>query len=242
MAPPLTASAWLRFDAIRRGLDAVDPSSVLEVGAGEGAMAWRLARRFEYEGLEPDPASFSMAASRLAALGRGRVRRATTADLLAEERYDLVCSFEVLEHVPDDRGELVRWSRFLRPGGSLLVSVPAHRKRYGPADQVVGHQRRYDREDLRSALREGGFEIVWIESWGVGIGHLLEGIRHLMAKRLGREPEKRGTAGSGRWLQPHGFLAGVLTAAVAAPFRLAQYPLRGTSLGIGWVALAQRRR
>lgn len=244
-APPLTPAAWLRYDAIRRGFREAAPGRVLEVGAGEGAFACRLAARFDYEGIEPDPESFAVAARRLAALGRGRVRPITTAELVDDEPFDLVCAFEVLEHLRDPHAELRRWGRLLRPGGHALVSVPAHRDRFGPADHAVGHHRRFDRTDLQELFQETGFAVMWIEAWGAGLGHALETIRHRVARReaRGRRPPRtsacEATGRSGRWLQPRGRTVGTLAAIASAPFRVLQYPLRRSEMGIGWVALAQ---
>lgn len=239
-SPPLTPSAWLRYDAIRRGLEEANPRRVLEVGVGEGAMACRLAARFDYKGLEPDPASFTAASKRLSRLGRGEILRATTAELPHADPYDLVCAFEVLEHLVDDRAELERWRDLLRPGGHVLVSVPAHRRHFGPADEAVGHQRRYDREDLHRILTAAALEPLWIEAWGLGLGHLLEWARDRIARRMAPDSAAEGTARSGRWLQPRAGVTGTLAALVAAPFRVLQHPMRRSSVGIGWVALARR--
>ena len=71
-APPLSLNGWLRWDVLRRILDELDDVvTVLEIGAGLGAVAVRLAQRYEYVGVERDPTSFAVARDRLARLGRG---------------------------------------------------------------------------------------------------------------------------------------------------------------------------
>ena len=75
-APPLTIGAWLRFDAIRRGLDSLSPDRVLEIGPGLGAMAHRLATRHEYVGLELDAVSHAATAAVLTRAGSGQVLNA----------------------------------------------------------------------------------------------------------------------------------------------------------------------
>lgn len=206
-------------------------------------MAWRLAYHFDYTGVEPDSTSHAMAARRLTELGRGRLLSGTT-ELLEprsdDERYDLVCGFEVLEHLADDVGELARWHTLLRPRGHVLLSVPAHRHRFSAADAAVGHYRRYDRGDLQRVLEEARFDVLWIEAWGAGLGHALEGIRNCVATVSRRPASDAGTARSGRWLQPRGRAAAVASAFVALPFRLLQRPARRGAVGIGWVALARR--
>jgi SAM-dependent methyltransferase len=241
-APPLTTAAWLRSDAVARALDRVRPERVLEVGAGRGAMGWRLARRCtSYVGLEPDPDSFAVARERLAGVPGAEMRNGDVGALAAGEVFDLVCAFEVLEHVEDDAGELRRWAAHLRAPGWLLLSVPAHQSRFGPTDEAVGHVRRYDRRPLVATLEAGGFRPVETTAWGAGAGHLLEWARdRITTRRPAPSTQHERTARSGRFLQPSSRLAGAATAVLAAPGRVVQRPFARTDTGIGWVVLARR--
>ena len=147
--------AWLRFDAIRRALDAVAPESVLEVGCGEGAMgAWFAARVAAYTGVEPDAVARATATARVGEMPGARI--VASIDDTAGLAVDLACAFEVLEHVEDDVGLLDTLRSRVRPGGALLLSVPAHPDRYGASDELVGHHRRYARADLESRLTRRG--------------------------------------------------------------------------------------
>src|ERR1700690_2022475 len=110
---PLTPNAWLRYELIK---DMFPPgiSDVLEVGCGQGALGTRLAQRFNYLGVEPDQVSWAIASKRIrAAGGRGEVRNIPVQDL-GDERFDLVCAFEVLEHIEDDAAAVKEWSARLR--------------------------------------------------------------------------------------------------------------------------------
>jgi SAM-dependent methyltransferase len=72
---------------------------------------------------------------------------------------DLVLLMDVLEHVPDERALLAEALGVLRPGGTLLATVPAHRWLFSPFDAFMGHLRRYGKGDLRGLLAGEGLEI-----------------------------------------------------------------------------------
>ena len=230
---PMTPSAWLRYDLIRRMLPP-GITDLLEVGCGQGALATRLSGRYRYLGVEPDRQSFEQARQRLALAGTGEVRNISFGEL-GEEQFDLVCAFEVLEHIESDATALKEWATRLRDGGWLLLSVPAYQSRYSAADELVGHFRRYDPDAVTALVASCGFTQVEVKHYGVPLGYLLEAARNLISKRrLNRSvpasPAER-TAGSGRLLQPSGVI-GVVNRCGTVPFRLVQraFPKSGTGL------------
>ena len=232
---PLTPNASLRFAVLERLLPH-DVADVLEVGCGQGAAGVRLAQRYRYLGLEPDLTSWSVARQRLAALGRGEVRNGTSAVLAEDRRFDVVCAFEVLEHIEDDVAALRDWKERLRPGGWLLLSVPAGQHRFGPADELVGHFRRYDAEQLTQLLSECGFSEITVRHYGFPLGYLLEfGRNRIAARRLRARPlttVAERTATSGRLLQPASRVRGAATRWGTAPFQALQRAFPGTGTGL----------
>ncbi|HAM22461.1 MAG TPA: methyltransferase type 11 [Actinobacteria bacterium] len=231
----MSVSGWLRWDMIARVLRDSHPSRVLEVGCGRGAMGARIAVRVtDYLGCEPDAESFAVARIRIEAAG-GRVLQATFDELPPDLLFDLVCSFEVLEHLEDDAGALAAWCGRLRPGGRVLVSVPAGRDHFGDCDAMVGHFRRYDPQDLVNLMRAAGLTNISVVTYGWPVGRILELVRQRAARAArvtaGGSTAER-TAASGRLLQPSGWFAGLATATLAFPFRFVQRlaPGRGTGL------------
>lgn len=238
--PPLTPNAWLRYDIIRallRDLQGVE--SVLEIGAGQGAMAARLARRYRYVGLEPDPISFAKASERLEGYKNATVVFGDSSSYVAPKPFDLVCAFEVVEHIEDDAGTLTEWCEFLRPGGHLLISVPAWQSQWGPTDVMAGHYRRYEPEALAGLLRSVGYVEPVVRTYGFPLGYVLQAARNILARRVQEDSLAESTARSGRLFQPPDSF-GLLTQVGTAPFRLVQRGFPRTRLGTGLLALARR--
>jgi SAM-dependent methyltransferase len=90
--------------------------------------------------------------------------------LLPDASVDYVYSVNVLEHIEDDIGVLAEISRKLRPGGRLLIYVPALHWLFTSMDREVGHVRRYSRGELNAKLCGAGYRItrsVYVDSIGV---------------------------------------------------------------------------
>jgi glycosyltransferase involved in cell wall biosynthesis len=75
------------------------------------------------------------------------------------ESYDTIVCLNVLEHIRDDVEALRHMHQFLRPGGRLVLYVPANPRLYCEMDRGVGHHRRYLLEELRGRMAEAGFRV-----------------------------------------------------------------------------------
>lgn len=78
----------------------------------------------------------------------------------ADASFDLVGAFDVVEHCEPEAVALTELSRVLRPGGRLLISVPAYQWAWSDFDDQNGHYRRYTRKRATQALESAGFEIL----------------------------------------------------------------------------------
>ncbi len=237
---PLAPRAALRWDVVRRFASDVAPSTILEIGCGMGAMGMRLARLAEYTAVEPDDRSFATAHARITPVG-GTVLQGDHTTVPEGRQYDLVCAFEVLEHISDDDGALKDWLDLVRPGGRLLLSVPAEPEKFGPWDTMVGHYRRYDAEQLTARLTAAGAVVQTVTHYAWPLGYLMEWVRNAIAARRQIDeddtPEDRSTS-SGRSLQPRKVVIGRAVELAVFPWaRLQRLHPRG---GPGLVALATR--
>jgi len=156
-------SFWFqgRNDIILWALDRYAPgaASMLEIGAGTG---------FVLDAVHRAHPGMRVVGSELFAEGLVHARRRLPdAELVQmdarampyEDEFDVIGAFDVLEHIDDDRGVLREVARALRPGGTLLVTVPQHQWMWSPADDYAHHVRRYARGELRDKLAGAGLEL-----------------------------------------------------------------------------------
>jgi glycosyltransferase involved in cell wall biosynthesis/precorrin-6B methylase 2 len=241
----------LRLDLVRRLLPKLPRDQpVLEVGFGAGAILEELAERElgPVVGIDYSAGATRLAARRLArfpAASRPRLMRATL-DALdpARARFGSILAFEVLEHVEDDRGLLAQAFRLLAPGGRMLVSVPAHQRRFSSFDELAGHVRRYEREELRTRFVEAGFEVELLWCYGYPLANLLDRVRSITTGPPepdgGSEELRARTAESGNMVPARGLIRLLVRPMTMAPFLLAQRRFLDTDLGDGYLLLARR--
>ena len=126
---------------------------VLDHGAGAGTFALPLARSgMDVICMEPDPGLRE-------SLRMGGLDVVARLEDLEPGSIDYAYTLNVLEHIEDDAAALRQLSECLRPGGRLLVYVPAFAVLYSQMDRHVGHFRRYRRKTLVKQLRATGFEV-----------------------------------------------------------------------------------
>ena len=212
---------------------------VLEIGCGQGGFGARISRRADYLGVEADSVSFEVARRWIDPAG-GRVVHGTLDLVDPHERFDLVCAFEVIEHIEDDLAALTDWVARLTPGGTVIVSAPAWPQRYGAWDDLVGHYRRYTPDQIESVLSNAGCARVEHVLYGWPLGFVTEPARNVIARRrkesAGPHMSDR-TAASGRMLQPKR-LAGMAIRAGIEPF-VALQRMR-PSVGVGVIGMGRR--
>ncbi len=97
-------------------------------------------------------------------------------------KFDCVAACEVLEHIEDDRKFLQRTHELLVNHGQLILSVPARKKYWSTDDVIVGHFRRYEKQELYDKLAEAGYAHVVIASYGFPFENLIRLGRIALAK------------------------------------------------------------
>ena len=131
----------------------------LEVGSGLGHYAadWAAAGVPRFTDSEADPTRLQALRDRFD--GHAVVRVRELAVPVAETaEHSAVVAYNVLEHVPDDVGALRAFAGLLRPGGRVVLVVPAFPSAMSRFDLAIGHQRRYRRRSLRAAAERAGLD------------------------------------------------------------------------------------
>ena len=142
---------------IRRVVRPPAGAKILEISCGTGHNLAMLSQFGCVDASEPDRCARLLARKRL-----GRVvRDAKLPDLTMFKRngYDLVALINVLEHVPDDLAALRAIHMRLKPGGALLLTVPANAWLWSAHDTAHRHLRRYSRKRLKELFLRSGLEV-----------------------------------------------------------------------------------
>ena len=142
------------------------PLRVLDVGCGTGVLRAQLEAITRWT---VDGADLNLEALRAARAGRGTLHYY---DVLEQrepfvDSYDLVTLCDVLEHVSDTGALLGATVRHLKPGGVLLVNVPALPACYSAFDEAVGHLRRYTRKTLSHECEALPVQVLETRYWGL---------------------------------------------------------------------------
>ncbi|MEP7221287.1 MAG: class I SAM-dependent methyltransferase [Novosphingobium sp.] len=171
-------------DLIAREINPPKDAQILEIGCGTGHNFPVLERFGHVDALELDEPARALASKRL---GR-EIGAAPLPDLdgVADSHYDLIALLDVLEHIEADREALTNIRTKLRPGGRLLVTVPANQWMWSAHDIVHHHYRRYNPRSLRNVAEKAELRLEFISHFNTLLFPLAAALR-VAGKVTGRE-------------------------------------------------------
>ena len=168
--------------------------NILDAGSGFGQYSYYLAKKFKNAKVTGVELKQDLVDDCLEFTANAKIKNLSfiRGDLLkfqTGEKFDLIISVDVLEHIEDDRTLMRRFSDLLKPGGVLLISTPSLLRSHEHDGSFVGEHFRegYSREDIEEKLNEAGLKIKEFEysyglfgdiSWRMGIRNTMQ----LMAK------------------------------------------------------------
>ncbi len=162
---------------------------ILDIGCGTGGMLPLLSAYGRVTGIDPAEDAIRYSKQRyesMAELQQVDFPR----ELPAGRDFDLVTLFDVLEHLDDDARALVVASSLLRPGGQILITVPALRSLWSPHDVINQHRRRYLREELKDRIEGAGLRLARLSYYNSFLFPAVFGAR-LLRRRLARRGDRR---------------------------------------------------
>jgi len=145
-------------DLIRREGRLPGDAAILEIGCGTGHNLAMLSQFGHVEGLELDDEARALSEKRL-----GRKIMSSPLPELAEVpdgHYDLIGAFDVIEHIDDDQAALASIATKLKPGGTFMMTVPAHQWMWTAHDAVNHHKRRYSKRGLGRLINRSPMRLV----------------------------------------------------------------------------------
>lgn len=194
-----TAHWWYRAlravveDGLRR--HGVLHGAILDAGCGTGAMLHRLQARATATGMDFSPDALCFCRERnLARLARGSAMALPFGDA----SFDAVLFLDVLSHggVRDPLIALREARRVLRPGGVVLVNLPAYAWLHSPHDTAVCTARRYTRKQCRDLLHAAGVEVLEAAYWNTALFPAAAAVR-LVKRMMRQDSSDLGLASSG---------------------------------------------
>lgn len=146
------------FGSLIRRLGLPGDARILDIGSSTGTNL-RMLRDLgftRFEGLDMSEESVRWCAEK----GLGRVSKGDVCAIpFADASFDLVLATDIVEHVDDDRQAMAEIRRIVKPGGNVLVTVPAFPSLWGLQDEVSHHKRRYRSRQVAALVRAAGLEI-----------------------------------------------------------------------------------
>lgn len=220
------------------------PAGFLEVGAGTGYMTRKfLDRGFHGACYDLGEESRDRLKQNLTTF-QGRVTVVDELHCLNRNCFDYLFAFEVLEHIEDDRAALLDWTQYLKPGGRILITVPAHARKFGKSDELVGHIRRYERHGLMDLLNAAGYQNIHLVNYGFPLTEITRIVSNALIARekahLSLTPLERSTRSSfSRPQHIRNILKG-LNESIFSPFKLLQRVFYEKDYGDGLAAIARK--
>ena len=147
------------------GISSNSEFSVLEIGCGTAQNLRYLRQESDWSsyitqvvGVDPALSKCALDTSWLREKDSIRLEMSPRDEL---EKFDLLVSMDVLEHMDDDEAALREWLKFVRPGGWVFIAVPAFQKLWSRHDEALDHKRRYHLKDLHVLAAKTGLNPLW---------------------------------------------------------------------------------
>ena len=162
-------------------------TSILEVGSGLGDFAAQFSPEQHVIASDSDSSCIQSLTARFSSTPHVEISKVDIREPIAlSERVDTVLAINVLEHITDDGQAMKNAAAAVKPGGSIVLFVPAYPALYGQFDRLVGHVRRYTPSSLRHVVEDAGLNVRELRPV-----NFIGGIAWWVAVRLGKSTRPR---------------------------------------------------
>ena len=134
-------------------------AKILEIGSGTGGNLQMLSAFGQVSALEMDASARSISAEKTGGGVDIRAGRCPMDIPFSGEKFNLICLFDVLEHIEEDVATLIAIKKLLADGGRVLITVPAYRWLWSAHDEFLHHRRRYSARELQEKIAVAGMVI-----------------------------------------------------------------------------------
>lgn len=223
-------------------LEEIGKGTFLEIGIGSGDLILEMAKR-NYTGLGVDVSddAIEMVQKKLKDESYNiRIKKIDLFDI--DEKFDTVIMLEVIEHINDDEKALKKVYSILNKNGSLIISAPAHKRKWDINDEWAGHFRRYEKGELQLKLEKSGFKIIKLYNYGFPITNIANPIRNYLIKKenLPEKNKKTNTEKSGIDRGNQKKFSFMINKFTMFPFLFLQKLFFNKDWGNGYVILAKK--
>lgn len=186
----------LRKNALVSILNAIsiDNKKCLEIGYGAGEILKLIAGRgAKVTAFDFSEEAANVAKHRISSFSKKEnICFTSDIDEIGRGEYDCVIALEVLEHIEDDELSFSQWLDYLKPDGSLIISVPAHMAKWGDSDVWAGHYRRYEKLELIRMCEKNDVLIEQLWNYGYPLSIVLDRLLHSSKKNEVKDIESKG--------------------------------------------------
>ncbi|NRA47258.1 MAG: glycosyltransferase [Oligoflexales bacterium] len=147
--------------AMEQAINKNNNLKILEVGSGIGSLTKELVKHGDVVATDISDSYVSILKTKFSKYTGFEAIQwdASLKPNFMSEKFDMIVSFNVLEHIQDDNKTMKIWADMLKPNGALIVLVPYSPQLFCPIDEAVGHFRRYTKKSLSNLFNQSGVSI-----------------------------------------------------------------------------------